>query len=85
MAEWTADSAESNAIRNLSAERVHHLLDQLTESQRDVVMLRMVADLSIEQVAVALDKPVTAIKALQRRGLRRLATMVMAETTDPSG
>lgn len=53
-------------------EWVADLLDQLTEEQREVIMLRVLADLSIEQTADLMDKPVTAIKALQRRAVRRL-------------
>lgn len=47
-------------------------LDALTPDQRDVVTLRFVLDLSIEQTAAATGKPVTAVKALQRRGLAAL-------------
>lgn len=42
-------------------------IDDLTDDQRAVLLLRVVADLPIDQVATLLDKPVTAVKALQRR------------------
>jgi RNA polymerase sigma-70 factor (ECF subfamily) len=48
-----------------------------------VILLRVVADLSLEQVAAVVDKPVTAVKALQRRGLRRLQSEVLAEVLTP--
>lgn len=35
-------------------------------------MLRIVGDMTVEQVAVALDKTEGAVKALQRRGLEAL-------------
>lgn len=52
------------------------LLGALTDEQRAVIVHRIVADESIEATAAAMGKPVTAIKALQRRAtsrLRRLA------------
>ena len=49
-------------------------LQQLTRVQRDVVVLRFVADLSIEDVACILRRSAGAVKALQVRALSRLAT-----------
>ena len=49
----------------------------------DLVLLRMVGDLSLQQVALIVDKPVTAVKALQRRGLRRLQSEVLSEVVTP--
>lgn len=48
-------------------------LRQLTRIQRDVVVLRFVADLSIEDVACILRRSAGAVKALQARALARLA------------
>jgi RNA polymerase sigma factor (sigma-70 family) len=62
-------SAEDLALETLSRERVVALLAGLTEDQRDVLALRVVADLTIEQVAHVMGKQVGAVKALQRRGL----------------
>jgi RNA polymerase sigma-70 factor (ECF subfamily) len=55
-----------------SEEWVTGMLEQLTEDQREVVMLRVLGDLSIEDTALIIGKPVTAVKALQRRAIRRL-------------
>ena len=55
-----------------SLEHTLRVLDTLTTDQRDVLILRVVCDLSIAETAEALDKPITAIKALQRRGLAAL-------------
>jgi RNA polymerase sigma-70 factor (ECF subfamily) len=60
---------EDEALRRLSVERVRSLCERLAPDQRDVLLLRMVAGLSIEQTAEALGKTETAIKALQRRAL----------------
>lgn len=48
------------------------LMQSLTHDQRDVILLRVVADLSLAETATVLDKPVSAIKALQRRALGSL-------------
>jgi RNA polymerase sigma-70 factor (ECF subfamily) len=48
-------------------------LDQLSPDQREVVVLRFVADLSLEQVAAVTRRRVGAVKALQHRALARLS------------
>ena len=52
--------------------RVHALLAELPSDQRAVLLLRILGDLTVEQIATALGKRVGAVKALQRRALRRL-------------
>ena len=73
----TTAGAEDEAMDRLEVDGVHQLLDTLTSDQRDVVALRIVGQMSVEEVATALEKPPGAIKALQRRALaslrRRLA------------
>ena len=49
-------------------------LGELTRAQREVVVLRFVADLSIDDVARILRRSVSAVKALQVRALAQLAT-----------
>ena len=46
----------------------------LPDDQRAVILLRILADLTIEQVAQAMGRSVASVKALQRRGLRALRT-----------
>jgi RNA polymerase sigma factor (sigma-70 family) len=48
------------------------LLEGLADDHREVLALRVVADLSIEQVAVIMGKSQGAIKQLQRRALQNL-------------
>ncbi len=67
-----ASSAEDEATRRIGDERAHALLMSLPADQRDVMVLRIVADLTVEQVAVVIDKRPGAVKALQRRALERL-------------
>ena len=49
-------------------------MTQLTPDQREVVTLRFVADLAIEEVARITGRPVGAVKSLQHRALRALAS-----------
>ncbi len=77
--EGVADGAEEVALRRLSSLAVANQLAVLTMEQREVVALRMVTDLSLDQVAEIVGRPVSAVKALQRRGLRRLQKEILAQ------
>lgn len=63
---------EEEALARLGAEWVHRELAALGADQREVLLLRMVADLTVEQVAEVVGKSPGAVKALQRRGLAAL-------------
>jgi RNA polymerase sigma-70 factor (ECF subfamily) len=52
------------------------VLNQLPAAQREVVLLRVMADLSIEQVAQIVEKSPGAVKQLQRRGLLALRDLL---------
>jgi RNA polymerase sigma-70 factor, ECF subfamily len=65
-------SAEDEALDALHTQRVRALLDRLSDDQRDVVLMRVLGDLSLEQTATALGKRVGAVKALQHRALATL-------------
>jgi RNA polymerase sigma-70 factor (ECF subfamily) len=58
-------------------------LGRLTALQREVVLLRFVADLPLADVARILRRPRTAVKALQARALTRLAELVIAPPDQP--
>ena len=51
---------------------VRRCLQQLDETQRDVIILRFLVGLSLQEAAHALDKSVGAIKTLQHRGILAL-------------
>jgi len=70
--ETAVESAETAALHSMSTQNVADMLSCLSEDQREVIALRLVSDLTIKQVAAIVDKPITAVKALQRRGMRRL-------------
>lgn len=62
----------ADAERRFGDDRVVALLGLLTDEQREVLTLRFVADLTIDQIAEATGRRRGAVKQLQRRGLRRL-------------
>lgn len=65
----TVDSAELVAEEELGTERVVEILSMLPDDQREVITLRVVADLSLEQVATIMGRSTGAVKQLQRRAL----------------
>lgn len=67
-------SAEDEVLGSLGG--ISTSLSLLNEEQREVLILRIVADLSIEQVAGIMDKSPGSIKQLQRRGLIALRELV---------
>lgn len=78
-----ASSAEEEATRRLGDDAALRLLDALPDDQRDVMVLRIVADLTVEQVAQILSKTPGAVKALQRRALARLSKDIEKKTDAP--
>jgi len=72
VAEPVGGDVEDDVIARLAHERVRALLDRLSPDQRDVLLLRIVADLSVEDTAGVVGKSQDAVKALQRRGLAAL-------------
>jgi RNA polymerase sigma factor (sigma-70 family) len=67
-----AGDVEREALARLARERVEARCARLAPDQRDVLLLRIVGDLTVDQVASVLDKTPGAVKALQRRGLEAL-------------
>jgi len=65
-------SAESEAMGLLAPHEVMKLLDYLGDDQREVLALRIVAGLTVEQVADIMGKSAGAVKQLQRRALMTL-------------
>ncbi|MBW3668466.1 MAG: RNA polymerase sigma factor [Actinobacteria bacterium] len=82
----TAADAADDALARLTDTRLRRLLDLLAPDQRDVLLLRFLVDLSLEETAQATRRSVTAVKALQRRGLdalrRRLDEVAVAIDLD---
>jgi RNA polymerase sigma factor (sigma-70 family) len=83
---WNSPSGgdvESDAVTELERQSVHKMIDELAPDQRDVLLLRVVGDLSVAQTAAVLGKSYEAVKALQRRGLGALRRMIEADMGVP--
>ena len=74
----SADTEEA-AIRAIATERVTELCSRLVPDQRDVVLLRIIGDLTVDQVAEVLAKSPGAVKQQQRRAFAALRRMVERE------
>ena len=72
LASYAGGDVEDDVLERVGAETVQQLCGTLPEDQRAVLLLRILADLTVEQVAQVMGKSVGAVKALQRRGLRTL-------------
>jgi RNA polymerase sigma factor (sigma-70 family) len=64
-----ADAAADEALARIGREEVHRVLERLSPDQRAVLLLRVLGELTVAEVAHALGKRPGAVKALQRRGL----------------
>ena len=67
-------NTEDDALRGLSAERVARSWPSLSPDQQNVILLRVLGELSTEQVAEVIGKTQGAVKALQHRGLEAIRT-----------
>jgi RNA polymerase sigma-70 factor, ECF subfamily len=77
------ESAESMALRRVADREVREMLDRLPADHRDVLLLRVVADLGLEQTAAVMNRSVGAVKQLQRRALLTLRAEVAAGRVTP--
>jgi RNA polymerase sigma-70 factor (ECF subfamily) len=71
--------AEEEAVNRVEVRRALDAISRLSSDQQDVLLLRLVGDLSLEEVAAILGKGLSAVKALQRRGLAALARDISPE------
>jgi RNA polymerase sigma-70 factor (ECF subfamily) len=72
---------EADAVDRLRADEARALLDRLSPDQRDVLLLRILGGLTVEEVAAAVGKRPGAVKALQRRALAALQRMAVGAST----
>ncbi|MCP3977097.1 MAG: RNA polymerase sigma factor [bacterium] len=68
----TAASAEHEALQVSTQGPAFRALESLTDAQRTVMLLRTIADLSLEQVAEVMGTNRNSVKALQHRAVRQL-------------
>jgi RNA polymerase sigma factor (sigma-70 family) len=72
LAAHVGGDVEDDVLLRVGTESVHRLCGALPDDQRTVLLLRILADLTVEQVAQVMGRSVPSVKALQRRGLRAL-------------
>ncbi len=73
------EDVEAAVERSERTAWVRELCEQLSPDQRDVLLLRLLGRLTIDEVATALGKTPVAVKALQRRGLRAIGRILDLE------
>lgn len=73
------DVTDEEAVAHATHRELLVVLDQLQQSHRDVLLLRIVADLSVEETAAALGRTRGAVKVLQHRALRATRKLIERE------
>lgn len=63
---------EQDAFAVIGSRQVQQWCSALPDAQREVLLLRVVGDLTVEQVAATVGRSPGAVKALQRRALAAL-------------
>lgn len=76
---------ESEALSDLSLMELRAVIRGLTAMQRDVLMLRVVADMSVKDTAQVLKKSEGAVRVLQNRAVRALREALAGGTAEPLG
>jgi RNA polymerase sigma-70 factor, ECF subfamily len=80
--EWEAGpeaNPNQSAMQQMEQARVRAALTRLTPDQRQVVTLRFIEDWDNADIALALNKPVGAVKALQHRALAALRRLLFRD------
>jgi RNA polymerase sigma-70 factor, ECF subfamily len=70
---------ELEALADVEAARVLEAIRELSPDQQDVVLLRLLGDLSLEEIAGIVGKSVGAVKQLQHRAHAALGKKVARE------
>lgn len=71
---------EETVSRRDEWDAVLDALPELTDDQQQVILLRFIEEMELEEVAAALNKTVGAVKSLQHRALASLARLLKKET-----
>jgi RNA polymerase sigma-70 factor (ECF subfamily) len=76
--DWSATSEgpEHAVVARMDREEIFEMIEKLTDEQRQVIRLRFMAELSIQEVAQKIGRSEGAVKALQYRGIQSLARML---------
>lgn len=71
--------SEDEAMQRLGTGELREAIARLTPDQQDVLLLRILGEMTVAEIAKALNKREGAVKALQRRGLAALARHLSAQ------
>ncbi|HEY3140099.1 MAG TPA: RNA polymerase sigma factor [Acidimicrobiales bacterium] len=74
-----ADDVQGSVDEAIATERVQALCKRLVPDQREVLLLRLVGQLSVEEVAAAVGKTQGAVRALQHRGFLAIGRLMKRE------
>jgi RNA polymerase sigma factor (sigma-70 family) len=78
VAEYTLGigDSEEEALASLADQETAALIARLSPDQQSVLLLRILGDFTVDQVAQVIGKRPNAVKALQRRGLAALRRQI---------
>jgi RNA polymerase sigma-70 factor (ECF subfamily) len=71
--------SETEAMNNLSTDSVEAIIRRCAPDQKEVLLLRVVAGLTLAETAEVLGKGLSAVKALQRRGVATIRRAIAEE------
>lgn len=69
-------TAQFDLMQKMEMEGVRRALEKLKPDYQDVIIMRFVDDVSIKEVALALDKSEGAVKLLQHRAIKELKNLL---------
>ena len=62
--------------RRMTGDTLHETLQTLVPEQRQVIILRFLAGLSLQETADVMERTLSAVKAMQYRGLQTMRAML---------
>ena len=77
--ETLGGDVEDEALEAVTAQEIRVTLDRLPEGQRDVLVLRYLGGFTVDEIASMMGKRPGAIKAVQRRAVKRLRRLLATE------
>lgn len=79
--EGACEGPENAIGARLEHEELRKRLDDLTDDQRQVILMRFMADMPVQEVARKMGRTEGSVKALQHRGLQALARRLTPRAT----
>ncbi len=73
------DDVEATVVETLGAEHIRALCERLSDDHRDVLLMRLLGRLTIDEIAAFMSRTPGSVKALQRRGLLAISRLIERE------